>query len=213
MRRTVAALAAPLLLVTLAACASNSPSEDPSDPPVAEAPQEPEDTAIETLWIDDSWTVEDLDEDLCSMGMSETIYSEQDDMFTCGPNAAGADACALEDDEEVLCIVNALDKQAVRFDSPTAADPDAEVWPSEQQPVPLHAQLPDGAICSTVTHDHDQHWNSMFSWYRCDDNSELLTKESIDATFERGDLWISERSVDKGEPESTRVVTATFAGR
>lgn len=272
MRRTVATLAVPLLLLTLAACSTESPPEEgPSDPPVAEQPQDPSDggkgspaeeetptadetsaeettaeettaeettaeettaeekspsveespsdepagTAIESLWVDDSWTIEDVDEDLCASGISESAFSEQEDMFACGPTAAGAEACALEGDQEVLCIVNALDKQAIRFDSPTAADPSTEVWPAGQDPVPLYVELPEGVTCSTVSHDHDQHWNGLFSWFVCDDGSELLTEDTIVETFAHGDgdLWTVRRSVDKAEPEETRVVSATFAGR
>lgn len=239
MRRTVATLAVPLLLLTLAACSTESPPQGPHDPPVAEQPQDPSDggggspaeeeapsveaspsdepagTAIESLWVDHSWTIEDVDEDLCASGISESAHSEQEDMVACGPTAAGAEACALEGDQEVLCIVNAIDKQAIRFDSPTAADPSTEVWPSEQDPVPLYAELPEGVTCSTVSHDHDQHWNGLFSWFVCDDGSELLTEDTIDATFSRGDgdLWTAQRSVDKGEPEETAVESMTYAGR
>ncbi|WP_343926246.1 hypothetical protein, partial [Brachybacterium tyrofermentans] len=47
------------------------------------------------------------------------------------------------------------------------------------------------------------------------DGSELLTEDTIDATFSRGDgdLWTAQRSVDKGEPEETAVESMTYAGR
>lgn len=237
MRRLLSALAAPLLLFALAACGSGSSTDAPSDDsPAAEVPLGSSDggddapsegaekeearpdpelagTSVETVWVDDSWTIEDLEEDLCSMGMSETIHSEQDDMFTCGPTAAGAQACALEEDEEVLCIVDALGKQAIRFDSPTASDPEAEVWPAGQRPVPLHAELPDGVTCSPIAHDHDQHYDDMFSWFRCEDGSELLTEEYIDSTFTRGETWKTRQSIDQGEPEVVDLAAVTFAGR
>ncbi|WP_299300908.1 hypothetical protein [uncultured Brachybacterium sp.] len=69
------------------------------------------------------------------------------------------------------------------------------------------------STCTTISHDHDQHWDGMFSWYRCDDGSELLTTEDIADTFEHGETWTVQRSTDKGEPESTAVLSAVYAGR
>jgi hypothetical protein len=187
--------------------AGTATSEEP------EETETPRHTSIETTWVDDTWTIEEVDEDLCAMGLSESTYSEQEDMVTCGPTAVGAEACAIESGEEMLCIVEPVEKKAIRFTSPSAADPSAEVWPTDETPIPLFVELTDGAVCSTISHDHDQHWNGRFSWYRCEDGSELLTVESIGDTFARGDVWQVERSVDQGEPETTDVATATFAGR
>lgn len=115
----------------------------------------------------------------------------------------------------MLCIVDPLNDDATRFDSPIAGDPNTAVWPAGQDLVPLSAELPDGVVCSTVSRDHDQQWNARFSWFFYDDGSELLTEDSIVETFARGDgdLWTTQRSVDKGEPEQTRVVSMTYAGR
>lgn len=260
LRRLLALLAAPALVLGLAACgpddsadappAEDSPSQEQTpteedspaeaspteeDSPAEESPTEKdssseedptedespdeetgnddpdsEGTALETRWIDDSWTIEQVDEDLCEMGGGyPSQYSEQEELFVCGPTAIGAKACAL-DDGTVQCIVDPVGKQAIEFDSSTAPE---QPQPREDEALPLLVELPDGAVCTTIAHDHDQHWNGMFSWYRCDDGSELLTPEEIDDTFERGEPWTVQRSVDQGEPEATAVTTAVFAGR
>lgn len=187
-------------------------SAEPAEEPTAEEESVPEvsPTAVETLWIDGSWTVETVEDDFCEMGGGyATPYSEQEDLFLCGPTAVGAEACALEDGT-VRCIVDPVGRQAIEFDSPTAPE---QVDPREGEAIPMLVTLPDDVTCATVSHDHDQHWDGMFSWYRCDDGSELLTTEDIADTFERGETWTVQRSMDKGEPESTAVITAVFAGR
>lgn len=108
------------------------------------------------------------------------------------------------------CIVDPVGERAIEFDSPTAPQ---QLEPREDEALPLLVELPDGAVCATISHDHDQHWKGMFSWYRCDDGSELLTPETIGETFERGEPWTVQRSADGGEPEETAVEAAVFAGR
>lgn len=176
-------------------------------------------TSIDTLWIDETWTIEDVDEDLCEMGgKTRSPYAQDDDMFVCGPTAAGALACDMAEGETVaMCITSAVDHTAIRFDSPTAADGDMDQGDGDL--IPLFVLLDDGSEegiqCSTISHDHDKHWHDKFSWYRCDDGSELLTDELIEETFDRGDdgtSWTAQRSVDKGKPETVPVVDAVFAG-
>lgn len=182
---------------------SVEPTEEESGPEVGP-------TSFETMWIDDSWTVEAVEEDLCAMGGGyASPYSEQEDLFVCGPTAAGAQACALEEGT-VQCIVDPVGRTAIEFDSPTAP---RQVDPREGDPMPLLVTLPGDLTCTTISHDHDQHWDGMFSWYRCDDGSELLTTEDIADTFEHGETWTVQRSTDKGEPESTAVLSAVYAGR
>lgn len=233
LRRILALLAAPVLAAGIAACGSDEPAENSSAgeapsqeqaPTEEESPaeedsspeqdgsedSEPRGTVIESLWIDDSWTIQQVEEDLCEMGGGyPSQYAEQEDLFVCGPTAAGAEACALEDGT-VQCIVDPVGRQAIEFDSPTAPE---QLDPREDEPLPLIVELPDGAVCATISHDHDQHWEGMFSWYRCDDGSELLTPETIGETFDRGEPWTVQRSVDGAEPEETAVDTAVFAGR
>ncbi|UQN28907.1 hypothetical protein [Brachybacterium kimchii] len=216
---------------------SDDPSDTPSDDPSEsqdDASDEPSDskdgddssgsttgasTSIDTLWIDDTWTIEDVDEDLCEMGgKSRSPYAQDDDMFVCGPTAAGALACDMAEGETVaMCITSAVDHTAIRFDSPTAADGDMDQGDGDL--IPLFVQLDDGSEngiqCSTISHDHDEHWHDKLSWYRCDDGSELLTDELIEETFDRGDdgsSWTAQRSVDKGKPETVPVMDAVFAG-
>lgn len=176
-------------------------------------------TSIDTLWIDETWTIEDVDEDLCEMGgKTRSPYAQDDDMFICGPTAAGALACDMAEGETVaMCITSAVDHTAIRFDSPTAADGDMDQGDGDL--IPLFVQLDDGSEngiqCSTISHDHDKHWHDKLSWYRCDDGSELLTDELIEETFDRGDdgsSWTAQRSADKGKPETVPVMDAVFAG-
>ncbi|MCG7311013.1 hypothetical protein [Brachybacterium sp. ACRRE] len=211
----------------------DSPSDDPSEGQNddSDEPSDSQDgddssgsttggsTSIDTLWIDETWTIEDVDEDLCEMGgKTRSPYAQDDDMFVCGPTAAGALACDMAEGETVaMCITSAVDHTAIRFDSPTAADGDMDQGDGDL--IPLFVQLDDGSEngiqCSTISHDHDKHWHDKLSWYRCDDGSELLTDELIEETFDRGDdgtSWTAQRSVDKGKPETVPVMDAVFAG-
>lgn len=220
MRRLVAIIAAALWGTALIACTGPAEGTDPPPPPTAASDgggateDPPVGTAIETLWVDDSWTIEDVGEDLCALGgLSEGASSQQAGFFLCGPIAAGAESCALEGESTVVCIVDPLEHHAIRFDSPAAADPDTERWPAEMVPTPLFVELEGGAICAPISHDHDQHYDGQYSWFRCDDGSELLTEAEIDETFVRDDAWTAQRSVDLGAPEPVLVTTVTFAGR
>lgn len=201
---------------------SEAPSTtDAASPTATDEPDDPEagaTTAIEHIWIDDSWSVDDsqADYDHCAQGGAyASPWSDQEGYFICGSNAAGLKACRITPgSEEVLCIVDGLDKTAARFTSPTAAETADGPLDEEQPPIPLYVALADGAVCAPITRDHDQHFGGMFSWYRCDDGSELLTADEIDATFEKedGGIWTAQRSVDKGAPEQVRVARAVFAG-
>lgn len=80
-------------------------------------------TAMTSLWIDDTWSIEQVDEDLCELDCGyPTQYSAQEDLFVCRPTAAGAQACALEDGT-VQCIVDPVGERAIEFGSPTAPEP------------------------------------------------------------------------------------------
>ena len=80
--------------------------------------------------------------------------------------------------------------------------------------VPLHVTLPDGNRCYVLAHDQSEHWGGKFSWYGCDDGSELLTDDDLTGTFQRdGDTWTVQRSVDQGEPTETALTEVVFAGK
>lgn len=174
-------------------------------------------TTISDLWPDDTWTIEDLGEDLCEMGgKTRSPFASDDDMFVCGPTAAGVEACDMTEGSEVLCITDPLEHMAVRFDSPTAQSQD-DMDQGDGDLLPLFVTLDDGSAdgvtCATISHDHDRHWHDKLSWYRCDDGSELLTDELIEETFDRSDdTWTVQRSVDKKKPETVSVMDAVFAG-
>lgn len=166
--------------------------------------------------MDDSWTVEHLDDDPCASGMaSMSPYSDRGEFFLCGPTAANLEACTFTDEQtaEVLCITNAVDRRAVSFSSPTVYSEGVTDQDVAEGVFPLYVTLADGATCAPISHDHDRHWNDKFSWYRCDDGSELLTDEDMQGTFATGDTWTVQRSVDMGEPVETPVKTVVFAGR
>lgn len=199
---------------------SDSPSDEQSDEPSDEPSEGPShggsagdggDTVIAGIWVDESWEITERQHDVCEFSLSASPYSESEHVFMCGANAEGAVACALEEGESVVCLTDVLDKRALRFQSPTAAAQQGQAPESEQQTIPLIAELPDGAICTAAAHDHGQHYDGMFSWYSCSDGSELLTPDEIGATFERGEPWTVQRSVSGGAPVTTAVTTATFA--
>lgn len=194
------------------ATASASPSADPA----TEDTQPSDATAFPTLWVDSTWTVEERTEDLCASGAMVSPYTltGEEQYVMCGPNAADTKACTIDGPgDTVTCIVDPLQKTAIRFSSPTLASGDAEIYPREGEPIPLYVALPDGVNCAPIGHDHDQHFEGMFSWYRCEDGSELLTPDDTDATFERGEPWTVQRSRDGQAPEATAVTAATFAQR
>ena len=171
-------------------------------------------TTIAKVWIDDTWSVEQVAEDVCAPGgLTTTAYSYQVELFTCGPTAAGIKACTFADGGVTTCITDPLGHKAVRFTSPTVDNWDGEMYPRDAGPIPMYVDLEDGTRCSVVSHDHDQHWGGKFSWYSCSDGSELLTDESIAGTFaNRTQAWTVQRSVSKGAPTTTWVKTAVFAG-
>lgn len=202
-----------------AATSSDAPSASPSTETAADADatedaQSSGATAFTTIWVDDTWSVEELNDDLCASGPMVSPYTLTGDEghVMCGPTAADAKACAIDGpDATVTCIVDPLQKTAVRFSSPSLAAGDAEIYPREGEATPLYVALPDGVNCSPISHDHDQHFGGQFSWYRCEDGSELLTPDDIDATFERGEPWTVQRSRDQQAPEATAVTAAVFA--
>lgn len=171
-------------------------------------------TNIAQLWVDDTWSVETVKEDLCATGgLTTSAYSHQVELFTCGPTAASVKACTYADGGQTTCITDPVGHQAIRFTSPTVDNWDGEMHERGTGPIPMYVELEDGAQCSVVSHDHDQHWNGKLSWYSCDDGSELLTDESIEGTFDDdAKAWTVQRSVDKGKPATTWVKTAVFAG-
>lgn len=169
-------------------------------------------TSVEHLWIDDSWTIEETDDICGEMDLSPANYSDQEGFFSCGPTAASALACQVEAENLVYCITNAPGRNAISFASDKAAE-DAGTMPANEDALPLQVTLPGGVTCQPISHDHDQHFEDMFSWYSCDDGSELLTDEDITNTFAvEGETWTVQRSVDKGAPEEVVAETVTFAG-
>lgn len=169
-------------------------------------------TSVEHLWVDDSWTLEEIDDICGEMDLSPANYSDQEGFFSCGPTAASALACQVEAENLVYCITNAPDRSAISFASDKAAE-DAGRMPANEDALPIQVTLPGGVTCQPISHDHDQHFEDMFSWYSCDDGSELLTDEDITNTFAvEGETWTVQRSVDKGAPEEVVAETVTFAG-
>lgn len=169
---------------------------------------------IETLWVDDSWSVEEGNDDLCAQGgLTHSNFTQQgNDVFTCGPTAANAMACTAEA-KETTCIVNPVDRKAIRFDSDVVEDP-GEIRSRDGDPIPMYVELEGGTRCLVAAHDQSQHWGGKFSWYPCSDGSELLTDEKIQDTFDtEDDTWTVQRSVDKGKPTESPVKAAVFAGK
>ncbi len=218
--RAIALLAVPTLAFALAGCGAEetAPAEETTTTTTTEPAETTEEesaaTSIGLVWPDAAWEVESVEEDLCAGGgISPSAFSEQEDVFTCGPTAASALACLADEDGSVVCITDAASKRGVAFDSPTAVDPDAEHYDREGEAIPLYVDLLDGTRCQVISHDHSQHWNDLFSWYSCDDGSELLTEEEIAGTFDRdGELWSVQRSTDQQEPVEDQVARAFFAG-
>ena len=171
-------------------------------------------TVITNAWVDDSWMVREEPSDVCggSIELYGSIYSTQDSIFSCGSMAAGALACADEGGGETVCMTNVQQRTAMRFSSPTVASKDFES--NGTAPQPLYVELDDGVECASLGRDHDQHWGGKYSWYRCSDDSELLTDEDIHNTFDStGDTWTVQRSTNKGAPVETSVKTVAYAGK
>lgn len=202
---------------------SGSPEDQESDAPEESEGEESGDsddagaagsgiTSVEHLWVDDSWTLEEIDDICGEMDLSPANYSDQEGFFSCGPTAASALACQVEAENLVYCITNAPDRSAISFASDKAAE-DAGRMPANEDALPIQVTLPGGVTCQPISHDHDQHFEDMFSWYSCDDGSELLTDEDITNTFAvEGETWTVQRSVDNGAPEEVVAETVTFAG-
>ena len=194
---------------TASAMASSTTSPPPTSSSTGGAA-----TTISTVWVDDSWTVEQLTDDLCAQGgLTEATFSKQDEIFTCGPTAASAKACTFADGGKTTCITDPLGRKAIRFTSPTVDNWDGQMHPRGQEVIPMYVVLDDDTTCAVASHDHGQHWQGRFSWYPCSDGSELLADEMIEDTFDSdAAAWTVDRSVDQGKPTSTRVKTAVYAG-
>lgn len=170
-------------------------------------------TQVVNVWVDDSWKVEEVDEDVCGGSAYQSQFSTQDDVYTCGATASSALAC-LDDEggDTATCIANGQDRIAIHFPH-EPIDP-AKVTERETEAIPLYVELGDGTTCGVLSHDHAQHWDDMFSWYGCADGSELLTEERIADTFDDDEAtWTVERSTGKGKPVETAVTKAVFAGK
>lgn len=170
-------------------------------------------TQVVNVWVDDSWKVEEVDEDVCGGSAYQSQFSTQDDVYTCGATAASALAC-LDDEsgETATCIANGQDRIAIHFPH-KPIDP-SEVTEREADAIPLYVELADGTTCGVLAHDQAQHWNGMFSWYGCSDDSELLTEELIADTFDDAEeAWTVQRSTNQGKPVETSVAKAVFAGK
>lgn len=194
---------------------STSPEESSTSTTSDEAGDEGggEPTRISTVWVDDGWDIEEVSTDVCGpAGSYASPYSQQDEVFTCGPTAASALACIDSGGGDTTCITNALGRKAIHFDSPSIAG--EQPGAREGESIPLYVELSDGTRCETISHDHDQHWQQKFSWYRCTDGSELLTDQEIGDTFDTdAEAWTVQRSVDKQAPETDHVAVAAYAGR
>lgn len=163
-------------------------------------------TTISFVWPDDSWQIEELDENPCANGfIGPSPFGEGPDYFTCGPTAAGLIACHATDGE-TLCVRNHADKQAVRFRSPEADGFSAP--PPEDGASPVGAVLADGTTCNMVAHDHMPHAEGRSSWLHCEDGeSALLTLEEgsmeyFDTTVQP---WTAELGVGTEEPTIVEV--------
>ena len=198
------------------ATSSSTATSSPTSPPPATTSSSTAGgaTTISTVWVDDSWTVEQLTDDLCAQGgLTEATFSKQDEIFTCGPTAASAKACTFADGGKTTCITDPLGRKAIRFTSPTVDNWDGQMHPRGQEVIPMYVVLDDDTTCAVASHDQRQHWQGKFSWYPCSDGSELLTDEKIEDTFDSdAAAWTVDRSVDQGKPTSTRVKTAVYAG-
>lgn len=201
---------APSSSSSVASSSSTAPSESKSsDDGGAAAPA----TQVVNVWVDDSWKVEEVDEDVCGGSAYQSQFSTQDDVYTCGATAASALAC-LDDEsgETATCIANGQDRIAIHFPH-KPIDP-SEVTEREADAIPLYVELADGTTCGVLAHDQAQHWNGMFSWYGCSDDSELLTEELIADTFDDAEeAWTVQRSTNQGKPVETSVAKAVFAGK
>lgn len=168
------------------------------------------------IWpSDDDWEITELDRDPCAQGgPSDSQYSDDPQVFTCGSTADSLLACMVEVDRTAVCITNPQEKKAVTFQIGEQYGGGVTVEQTGTT-LPLIARLAGGANCYPQAHDQAEHWNGMSSWYTCDDGSELLTDESIGNTFAYGDTGIieAERSATPGEePEPVALEAHLTAG-
>ena len=194
---------------TTASPTSSETDDDDDGDDSAAAPA----TQVVNVWVDDSWKVEEVDEDVCGGSAYQSQFSTQDDVYTCGATASSALAC-LDDEsgETATCIANGQDRIAIHF--PHQPIDTSNVTDREGEAIPLYVELTDGTTCGVLAHDHAQHWDDMFSWYGCSDGSELLTEEDIADTFDDAEeTWTVQRSTGKGKPAETPVTKAVFAGK
>lgn len=208
------ALALTFSLLMLAGCTGSGDDGTPHE-------QAGEVTSLLTVWAEDDWEIQELDEDLCAGGAAVSPYAltGASDHVICGDYALGARACALDDDGATMtCIVDALDRTALRFRSPSAAA-GLDLEGTAGQPMPLALKLVDDVDCEPRDSPADATKppaltvlpDGTDSWYRCDDGSVLLSDGGAEDTFERGERWSVQRYAEGGEPETVIVDWAMFA--
>lgn len=219
---------AALLLAGCGTGADQEPEEGPStSAPASTAAEESGEaggstsaTEVMTVWVDESWTVTEQDTDLCEAGggLMVSPHSTQEDVFLCAQRQEDALACAVEDGIEVVCLTDARQRTAIRFESELAAGTDplpAEVTPRSllDDPIPMLVTLEDGVQCDTMLRlpEHDLNLQASF---RCEDGSTLVSSDAPSDTFEQGDTWTVRRTsgID-AEMETVAVQQAVFAGR
>lgn len=168
-------------------------------------------TTISFAWPDESWEIEELDENPCADGfISPSAYGKGPDYFTCGPTAASLIACRATDGE-ALCVQNHADKRAVRFRSPEADGFSAPA--PEDGASPVGAVLEDGTTCSLVSHDHMPHAEGRSSWLHCDGGeSALLTldEDSMEYFDTTTQPWTAEHGVGTEEPTVVEVSEVVY---
>lgn len=203
--------------VTTTAGPSPATSVTPSDPvdERSPTPQPPskhdQSTVVRYIWPDASWTISAGPEAsrMCQEPEAASSFTDRNGYFSCGPTAASLLACQSRG-SGALCIQNADDRKAVLISGPGVA---GYAGRSIAGPIPFRARLKSGTTCSVASHDHGTHWRDRFSWYRCGDGSELLTRENIEDTFDDDEAtWTVQRSRDRQAPEKDTVVWVEYAG-
>lgn len=256
-RRTLAALAAPALALTVVACGGEeepvkttpaqqegpAQDDDPQEVDKGEGSESSEEdgggdaseddgggtdeesdeggsddaaqgepTVIGSEWIEDGWELTEVDQDLCDFSITDSPFSDNPDVFSCGATADSAVACILDVDQMVQCVVSADSKKAIFFESPAVAG--GAKPEDEAESTPIRLELADGTSCSPAAHAGTETHDGKAAWYGCEDGSELLAdiEEGISSTVDTSsDVWTVERIVDGGDPETTAVRSAFFA--
>lgn len=154
-----------------------------------------------------------MSKDAYSPGMCDTAfvsdYSNQDGTFTCGPNVAGFRVCKANANNLVTCVRSLEGKEAAQFQ----LDKELPYYGETKRKWyrPMIVRLTNGATCTPLTRDQEQHYQNRHGWYGCSDGATLLQDERTQKYFNQSQpTWTVEHAMHADAPTRVGVKSVEY---